>query len=397
MRGVMDNRLFAGLFGVMLMMGIALTLFGATLPLLIRTFGWSYLESGLVMGAGSVSFFIATFFAGRIASTVGLSRLFRGGFVLAAGGLLLFARWPSMWVNVFVNALMSLGFGAVEIGANLTMLQLEKDGSGRAMNVLHAAFAIGAILGPVATGALLQAGIPWNLVYRGMAVLFLVLWMVMERLNPSRFDIPRADHDIHPREALIREPVYWLGFLTLCLYVGAELGVSNWVAEYGVQVFRIPERYAVFLVSTFWVGLLAGRFLAPLVLTPTRQRRVLLGSAVLFAAAVALTALLGMVLPSPLLLVVLVLASGLGAAVIFPTTVSLVGTALARWQGDAVGFATTGGGVGSFVFPFVMSAISEAWGIRIGFAFYSVSAFLLLGSLGLLIAAAAHRAGRGKG
>ena len=39
-----------------------------------------------------------------------------------------------------------------------------------------------------------------------------------------------------------------------------------------------------------------------------------------------------------------------------------------------VGFAATGGGIGAFVFPFLMSSIAQTWGIRAGFATYGLFA-----------------------
>jgi MFS family permease len=66
--------------------------------------------------------------------------------------------------------------------------------------------------------------------------------------------------------------------------------------------------------------------------------------------------------------------AGLGCSIYYPTVMTLVGECFPRAQSQAVGFAATGGGIGSFVFPFLMSSIAQNWGIRAGFATYAVFA-----------------------
>jgi nitrate/nitrite transporter NarK len=52
--------------------------------------------------------------------------------------------------------------------------------------------------------------------------------------------------------------------------------------------------------------------------------------------------------------------------------------------GQAIGFAASGGGIGSFLFPFIMAAIAQRWGIRTGFATYALlAAAMVLAARGL--------------
>jgi MFS family permease len=66
--------------------------------------------------------------------------------------------------------------------------------------------------------------------------------------------------------------------------------------------------------------------------------------------------------------------AGLGCSIYYPTVMTLVGECFPLSQSQVVGFAATGGGIGSFVFPFLMSSIAQTWGIRAGFATYGVFA-----------------------
>ena len=66
--------------------------------------------------------------------------------------------------------------------------------------------------------------------------------------------------------------------------------------------------------------------------------------------------------------------AGLGCSIYYPTVMTLLGKCFPLAQSQAIGFAATGGGIGSFVFPFLMSSIAQNWGIRAGFATYGVFA-----------------------
>ena len=72
--------------------------------------------------------------------------------------------------------------------------------------------------------------------------------------------------------------------------------------------------------------------------------------------------------------------SGLGCSIIYPTVISLVGISCKDAQAEAISFSVAGGGVGLFAFPFLMSWISQAYGIKIGFASYAIIAALTAGA-----------------
>ena len=70
----------------------------------------------------------------------------------------------------------------------------------------------------------------------------------------------------------------------------------------------------------------------------------------------------------------------------------LLGNCFPQAQSQAIGFAATGGGVGAFVFPFLMSALADGWGIRIGFAIYAVfGVAMTLAAIGLARAATGRK------
>ena len=72
----------------------------------------------------------------------------------------------------------------------------------------------------------------------------------------------------------------------------------------------------------------------------------------------------------------------------YPSVITLLGRVFPQSQSQAIAFAATGGGVGAFLFPFLMSALAQGWGIRAGFATYAVFGLAMtLAALGLSMAA----------
>ena len=368
--------LFLAIFAVFTLFGTSMTIIGATLPKILANFHWDYLVAGIVIGAGAVAYFVSTFVAGSLVKHWGAKPTVLSALTLIVAGLAFFATTSDPVANTLFSALIGLGQGGVEVSLNSAILRIDTHDTGRPMNLLHGAFAVGAIVGPLAVGLLMQNGVDWSAAYRGMAVIFALLFVMMAIVALPSVEAPTAARGEAPQR-LSANPAYWLSFFALFLYLGVELGVSNWVAQYFVAVFAYSADAGAMLVSLFWLGLLAGRFGVPLLFRGAQPAAALVGLAALATASVAVLTGLGYASGSALAADVggaMVFLAGLGCSVYYPTVMTLLGRCFPQAQSQAIGFAATGGGVGSFVFPFLMSWIAQDWGIRAGFAAYGVFA-----------------------
>ena len=368
--------LFLSVFALFTLFGTSMTIIGATLPKILANFHWNYLTAGIVLGAGAVAYFVSTFVAGYLVKHWGSKPTILLALTLIVAGLAFFATTPDPAANTLLSALIGLGQGGVEVGLSSTILRMDGRNTGRPMNLLHGAFAVGAIVGPFAVSMLMQSGLDWAVVYRGMAVIFVLLAVLMAFAALPSVRPEATEHD-ETRERLSANPAYWLSFFALFLYLGVELGVSNWVAEYFVVVFAYSPDASAILVSLFWLGVLVGRFGVPLLYKGSRPEAALVGLSALATASIALLMLLGYMPSYAITADVgrgLLFLAGLGCSIYYPTVMTLVGECFPLSQSQAVGFAATGGGIGSFVFPFLMSSIAQNWGIRAGFATYGVFA-----------------------
>ncbi|MCA1950446.1 MAG: MFS transporter [Treponema sp.] len=377
------RRLYAVLFSIFVLFGISMTIIGATLPKILTDFGWSYTSAGAVIAAGAVSYFAATYGAGFLISAIGAKPTMLIGLVLEVLGLLFFAKSPSVLINLLLNTGIGVGQGFLELTVNWSTLRMEKSSHGRAMNLMHGAFAAGAFIGPFVIGILMQQHLSWTLVYRLIAVLFAGIFVLITSLSFSSLGKDPGHNTTSGRRDLLKHPAYWLGFFTLLLYVGVELGISNWIAEYFVVTYKASPASGSFMVSLFWVGLLAGRFGVPLLYRGNRQGFVLVFMSLLMSLSVILLSALGFAAPNGLTLHLargLAFLAGLGCSIIYPMVVTRIGAAFPDTQSEAVAFSTMGGGVGAFAFPFLMAALSSAFGIRLGFASYGLFSLAVVAS-----------------
>jgi fucose permease len=369
--GYIDKNLrpiFFTLLANFILFGISLTIIGATLPKIIADFQWSYISTGIVLSAGSIGYFVSSFVAGILLQKLGPKKVIVIGMGLQFVGLLFFAFTPFVLLNMLLNLMIGFGGGGTEVVVNFSMVKMERSGQSRLMNFMHAAFSVGAVVGPYIVIMLMRAELGWQMIYRIMAFVSLAMAVVFCFLPLSRLngvEEEKSEEKVRTT-SILRDPVLILSFLILLIYVGSELGVSNWVSEYYVKFFKASADVGAFMVSIFWIGLLAGRLGTSIIYKGSRPEAVALGLACLCTVSL----IFALLIRTPIVAGIGFCLAGLGYSAIYPLIMALVGRHFKTTQGAAVGFAATGGGIGSFVFPFIMAAISNAFGIRKGFFFY---------------------------
>lgn len=349
-----------------ILFGVSLTIIGATLPKIIADFQWSYIATGIVLSAGSIGYFVSSFVAGILLHRLGPKKVIVIGMGLQFIGLLFFASTPIVLLNMLLNLMIGFGGGGTEVVVNYSMVKMERRGQSRLMNFMHAAFSVGAVVGPYLVIMLMHAELGWTMIYRIMSFVSLVMAVIFLFLPFSRLGGEDKSEEKVSNVNLIRDPVLILSFIILLIYVGSELGVSNWVSEYYVKFFHSSANVGALMVSIFWIGLLTGRLGTSIIYHGSRPEAV----ALVLASTCTIALIFALMMKTPIIAGIGFCIAGLGYSAIYPLIMALVGRHFTSAQGAAVGFAATGGGVGSFVFPFIMAVISNTFGIRKGFFFY---------------------------
>jgi fucose permease len=379
-----QRRLFIALLLNFIVFGVTVTMYGATVPKVIREFDWSYLATGVVLSASAVGYFLSSFLSGFLVQRFGPKKVVLLGLLLQAVGLSLFGSAAGVLFNLCATFLVGLGHGGTEVVTNVCVVRMESPGQSRLMNLMHAAFPVGAILGPILVGQLIAAGLVWQLTFRAIAVVTfgIALGFVFLSFGSVLGEKEEEEERRHLGfSRLIRNPLLFFLFLTIFLYVGAEIGVSSWIAEYYVEVFGPPVSVGAYVISVFWLGILIGRLGMYLAYHGYRQAEILLVMSCVAVSSLAVSLLIGNATVAGVGFFV----SGLGYSGVYPVVMAIVGEEFKRGQSVALGFVSMGGGIGSFSFPFIMAAIANTYGISTGFRFYATVTLAMAGAAGLVL------------
>jgi fucose permease len=365
------KRLYLLLILNFLFFGASLTIIGASLPKIIADYQWSYIQTGIVLAAGAVGYFLSTFVSGFLIRRYGLNAVLTGGLAVTSLSCLLFGFLPLFWLNAVFNLMIGAGQGGIEVVVNSSVVRMEREGEQHLMGYVHAAFSGGAVVGPLGVGSLLTSGIGWRGAFIGVGVFFGLLAVSAVFYPFSR--IETSNIESKGKRKIENPSVIVLGTAIILTYVGVEVGISNWIGEYSSSSLALSPERASLVVALFWFGMLCGRAIFPLLFKKMN------GAVELFLLSLFTTlsaAAIGLV-PVTELAVAAVFAAGAGCSSIYPLVMLLVGRKVRGNESVGLGIVATGGGVGGFVFPFIMSAISQAFGIKTGFLFFPAVGIVL--------------------
>ena len=384
--------IFVALFGVFMVFGTSMTIIGATLPKILSSFGWSYVVAGMVLGANAVAYFSFTFIGGYLVKIFGPKRTILGGLTINAIGLAFFAATPDPLVNILLSGFMGIGAGFVEISVNWTTLRLDTAKTGRPMNLMHGAFAVGAISGPLALGALVHGGFDWVTIYRCMSGVFAALALFI-LFMPHSLCRNRCRRRGDGRSRAAQPPIRPIGCRS---WPCSSMSGSSWVCRTGWPSISLPSSIIRPARARCWSrcsgsGCWRAGLACRCSITGNGRMWCCSSFSALATVSIAALSLLGFLPIGPMTLPIglgLVFLSGLGCSIFYPAVITLLGNCFPQAQSQAIGFAATGGGIGAFLFPFLMSALSQGWGLRVGFATYAVfGVAMTLAALGLSLAA----------
>ena len=381
------GRLAAGIVGALTLLAIGWT--GLLIPSLIRsievTFGQTDAGIGIVYLAFALAYGAGSFGGGSLTERLG-RRLVLGGAVLVhalgVAGLGLAPTWA-----VFVVAAMTAGAGAgcLDGGANGLVLDVYREGRGRAMNLLHVAFGVGALAAPLIVGMLVEGGVPWQAIAVGtgaivslLAVAYAIVPMPSGRRanEAASAGAPAAPGGLRGRR-LLAGPLLLLG-IAIATYVASEVGVSNWLVRF---LEPAPLTTATLALSLYWAGLTVGRLISSAIADRFDHLRFTIACVLALAALVAVAVLIPML---SLSMAAFALA-GVASGPVFPMIVAIGGDRYPE-RSAAVGGSLTGMAVvGSTVYPPLMGFLSVTVGLTVamlGNAVLAIASALALVAFG---------------
>jgi FHS family Na+ dependent glucose MFS transporter 1 len=266
----------AGYFGAFIILGLATSALGPTLPSLAANTRTSLAQISLLFTAHSLGYLLIALFGGRLYDRLPGHPVVVAGLFVIAAMLALVPLIPELWLLFAIFLVEGVAAGSLDIGGNTLLVWVHRDRVGPFMNALHFFFGVGAVLSPLLIAGLvaLSGAITWA--YWALALLALpaALWL-LPRPSPTA---PTAAED-EPTGG-VKLVLVALIALIFFLYVGAELGFGGWVYTYALTLGLGTEASAAYLTSAYWGALTLGRLLAIPLAARVRPRSILAGSLV---------------------------------------------------------------------------------------------------------------------
>lgn len=313
----------------------------------------------ITVTVGSVMASTAT---GMILSRIGIGDLLALSCAITAIALFGYTIAPSWIVLVSLGLLTGFGAGAIDAAINTHAATRY---SARLVNVLHAFYGVGAAAGPALMTAVLTAGQEWQLGYRiivGVEIVLAVAFILSRRQWPP----PVAHHEEHHRPARLAETIrlgkVQLSLLVFFVYTGCEAAAGAWVFSLLYEARDIATAAAGTAVTLYWGGLFASR-LGYAFLPANANPNAVVQLCIVTALGSVLTLALNL---HPIVDTVAIALMGFAAGPIFP---SLIATTPARvgpkHTANTVGFQISIAAVGLAALPALCGLVAQHLGLEI--------------------------------
>lgn len=334
-------------------------------PSIRKTFDLPPSQLGALLTSAMLGYLSSSFTSGALVARLGVGRLLLWSSGLMVVNSLAYALAPAWSAMVGAGVLAGLGAGAIDAGINaFAAARL----SPRYVNWLHAAYGIGAMLGPLLMTAVITAGLGWRWGY-GLIGALLAVMTVGFLFTVKRWDTggPEADPARAPAGgppllATLRLPRVWLHVALFFLYTGLEASAGQWTYSLFTESRGIGPEMAGTSIALYWGALTAGRIVSGALVTRIAADRLLRIAAV---GAVVATLIIwcdpGMGLGAASLA-----ALGFALAPIYPTLIAETPRRLgALHAAAAIGFQVAAAYLGTAMIPGLVGLLATRAGLAV--------------------------------
>jgi len=333
---------------------------GVAWPAMRDTFGRPRADLGFILLGAGAGYFSSGALAGKAMERLGVGHLLTLSTTLVAVGLLGYAIAPSFWFIVVVAAMIGFGSGAVDAALNF---YASEHFSVTVMNLLHAFFGVGAMVGPFIMAGVLAADLSWRVGYviigGAIALMAIAFAFTSGAWSANGHHEDGGPTRAAPVRVVMRMPLVWLQILLFFVMTGIEACAGAWAFTTLLERFGMNEGRAGFWAGAYWGALALGRLILPTLgrgMPPARL--VQLGSFGLLAGGLLMTRDIEWVYVTGLMVF------GFSMAPMFPTLMSLTPFRLgSNVSIHAIGFQVSAAVLGAAVVPTMAGILSERYGL----------------------------------
>ena len=343
---------------------------GLLVPSLIRSIEPAFDQTdagiGVFFFVNSVAYVSGSMLGGLLTERIGRRVVLPLAVTLIAIGLAGMATVPTWELFLVLAIPFGLGAGAIDGGMNGLVLDLYPDSRGRALNLLHLFFSLGALASPLVVGRLVEAGAGWQTVIIGTALAAVPIAILLVVA-----DVPSGRHTRGGATTGARiglsVPLIALAVAIAC-YVASEIGVSNWLVRF---LESATLGLATSALALFWGCLALGR-IGTAALGDRFDHARFAATAALVAGIALVAAVLVPSLPASIVLFGVV---GFAFGPVYPLIMAVGGDRYPSRSAAVSGFLSGSAVIGAIVYPPLMGFVSVEAGLGVAMIGAAILAF----------------------
>ena len=262
----MIHLLLAVIYVSFISLGLPDSLLGAAWPSIYQGLRVPVSYSGVIFCIISVGTVISSLQSDRLTRKFGAGGVTAISVAMTAAALFGFSASNSFWALCLWAIPYGLGAGSVDTALN-NYVALHF--ASRHMSWLHCMWGIGASVGPYIMGAALTRGAGWQMGYRiisGMQVVLTIMIVLSLPLWKAKTTADAGEQEAAPAKALTLKQIFRIPgvkevLVTFFCYCSLEQTTSLWASSYLVLNRGISPETAASFASLFFLGITAGRAL----------------------------------------------------------------------------------------------------------------------------------------
>lgn len=257
----MTTLLLAVIYAAFISLGLPDALLGSAWPMMYSEFEVSISRAGVVFMIISAGTVASSLMSDKLTRRFGTGKVTAFSVGVTAAALLGFSCSTSFWMLCLWAVPYGLGAGSVDASLN-NYVALHY--ASRHMNWLHCMWGIGASVGPYIMGGILTMGLRWNMGYRTIGLLQIILTAVLYLSLPlwkkriAEGDSPPLSTQLNLTQ-IIRIPGVRESMVVFFCYCALEQTAGLWASSYLVLYKGVSSEAAAVFASMFFTGIAVGR------------------------------------------------------------------------------------------------------------------------------------------
>ena len=368
-----ENRLMKATLFVFFVSGASSVLMGNLMPFLRQMYGISYAQAGLLLSLPSWGNLASLFITGYLPTYIGRRKtvLLTSVWMAVAFILITFGIGGAALLGP-ACVMMGIARGGNTNFSNTMMSTLPGKKSAIGYNLLHGAFAMGAVLSPLALIACTRSNaMGWKLMTGGIIVLCLAQLAVYGRMRLPAENITGSIRQVD--RSFLKNKNFRLGAAILFFYISAEYAIVTWLVTYFKDTGILSAETSQLMSSVLWVVIFIGRMIGAALVGKVSRKIILVVDGVGLLAFFLLVFFSRSELP----IFIGIMGVGLFMATVYTCALAL-GTEGIKGNDLGVSTMIVTGTSGGIITPAVVGMVAQKAGIQMGMGVVVAVTVLLL-------------------